>query len=254
MNRECVKKYSNPRMFRMLRVSAAIACLITTLMIFTIAAYASPSISDLHKTSNITISAKSTDGTNTAAILSEMGIYTDRAISDQYKTTDENGNKVETKVSKTIDSAEVTVRETGNNGKAVAESVPTVKEILQNLTDKPGAKLKKELKISIENLYQLTSMRDFKYKETHYRVITDEIVSTGSEKVKLDNGMIEVSFKGTEITKSSNPEDFVVVQVNPENNRIHYLRMKEYDEKTGDYIIAFPCIGPYMLTTIISGE
>lgn len=237
--------------YRSLKAAAAVVFLITAMMVSALVVYASPSISDLHKTQKVTISAMSTDGTNTAEILSEMGIYTDRAISDQYKVRDENGNLVATKVSDMIDTAEATVRETGNNGKAVAEAIPTVKEILQAVTAKPEAQLKKELGLSIEDLYQLTLMQDFKYEETHYRVVAGEVVNVGNSTEKLDDGMIEVSFKGTEITRAWNIEDFVVVQVNPKTNKIYYLKMKEYDEKTGNHVIAFPCVGPYMITTVV---
>ena len=251
MNKEYMENKSNLTKCRSLKAAAAVVFSIAVLMVSALVVYASPSIPDLHNTQNVTISATSTDGTNTAAILSDMGIYTDRAISDQYKVRDENGNLVATKVSDMIDIAEATVRESGNNGKAVAEAIPTVKEILQAVTDKPEAKLKKEFGISIDELYQLTPMQDFKYEETHNRVIAGESVNLGSRTETLDDGMIEVSFTGTEITKAWNIDDFIIVQVNPKTNKIYYLKMKEYDEKTGDHVIAFPCVGPYMITTVV---
>ena len=119
MKKEYMENKNNLTKCRLLK-AAAVVFTIAALMVSALVAYASPSISDLHKTRNVTISATSTDGTNTAALLSEMGIYTDRAISDQYKVRDENGNLVSTKVSDMIDIAEATVRESGNNGKAVA--------------------------------------------------------------------------------------------------------------------------------------
>lgn len=250
MNKENMENKSDMTRCRSLKAAAAVVFSIAVLMVSALVVYASPSISDLHKTQKVTISETSTDGTNTAAILSEMGIYTDRAISDQYKVRDENGNLVATKVSNMIDTAEATVRESGNNGKAVAEAIPTVKEILQAVTDKPEVQLQKELGISIDELYQLTLMQDFKYEDSNYRVIAGEAVNRTET---LDDGMIEVSFKGTEITKGCNIEDFVIIQVNPKTNKIHYLKMKEYDEKTGNHVIAFPCVGPYMITTVVPG-
>ena len=112
-------------------------CMIGVLGI-TMRVYATPSISDFHdrepktatQTNQVTVAPDSTDGTNTTGILSESGIYTSEAISDQYKEKDADGNLIETDMSKMIDTAANTIAETDENGKSVVDSIPSVTDIL----------------------------------------------------------------------------------------------------------------------------
>lgn len=244
----------------------------------TMRVYASPSISDFHdrepvveepkdknetvadneqepeaakQTNQVTIAPNSTDGTNTSGILSESGIYTNEAISDQYKETDENGNLVATDMSRMIDTAAATLSETDENGKSIVDDIPTVTEILNNINPDEDKDYEKEYGYDPDKLDQLTYILDFKYVSTDYRVIAGEKVHVGNKTEILDNGMIRVSIKGGEILRSASIDDYVIIQVDPINKKMYFIKMKEYDEKTGDYIADFPCVGPYMVTQIM---
>ena len=58
--------------------------------------------------------------------------------------------------------------------------------------------------------------------------------------------------KGGEILRAASIEDYVIVQVDPITKKIYFIKMKEYDEKTGNYVADFPCVGPYMITQIMN--
>ena len=79
------------------RKKTAVALLVCVMSVLCMAGKvcAAPSISGLHENKKeVTISPESTDGTNTASLLSQVGIYTNEAISDQYKIKDKDGNTV----------------------------------------------------------------------------------------------------------------------------------------------------------------
>ena len=216
--------------------------------------YANLSITDLHDTQEkkeLYIFPESTDESNTASLLSQVGIYTNQAISDQYKTTDKDGNLIPTKMSDLIDAASSILTETDENGKSIVEPIPTVSEILSYINEKPSQEYEKEYGYNPDDLDQLTYMMDFKYISTDYRVIAGEKITVENKVKRLDNGMIRVSIKGDEILRSSSKEDFVIVQVDPVTNNIYLFEMTEYDVKTGDYTADFPCVGPYMITQIM---
>lgn len=177
-------------------------------MCIAVSAFASPSISNLHDRKEIIISPESTDGTNTASFLSRVEIYTNEAISDQYKMKDENGNLVPTNISNMIDAAASTVTASDENGKSIVESIPAVTDILANISEYTAEKYEEKYGFNPEKLDQLTYMMDFKYTATDYRVIAGE--------------------------------------------KIFFFKMKEYDEKTGNYVADFPCVGPYMITQVMN--
>lgn len=231
---------------------AAFACLsITMIFCMTVSVCAAPSISNLHEKQEVTVSLESTDGTNTAEVLSQVGIYTNEAISDQYKIKDENGNLIPTHMSDMIDAAADTLTKTDENGKSIVDSIPTVTEILSNISKKSIDEYEKEYGYNPDDLDQLTYMQDFKYITTDYRVIAGEKVTVKNSTKVLDNGMIRVSIKGSEILRSASIDQYVIIQVDPVTEKIYFFKMKEYDEKNGDYTADFPCVGPYMITQIM---
>ena len=212
---------------------------------------ASPSISDLHGQHNMTVSPGSTDATNTAEVLSQIDIYTDLANSNEYKYRDEQGNLKDTNLSLGIELAAKSLKEKNENGKSVVESIPTVEEILQQLDPEQKTNIQEEYGYDPAVLDQLTYMMDFKYVVTRKRVLAGEVVQTKTEAVLLDNGMIEAFIEGSEVTRSADKEDYLVIQADPVSEKIYVLQMKEYDWETGDFVVDFPCVGPYMITQIM---
>lgn len=231
----------------------AFLCICVMCMLgMTAGVYAAQSISDLHDRNQVTVFTESTDGTNTAGLLVESGIYTDEAISDQYKIRDENGNLIATEMSNMIDAAAATITETDENGKSVVDAIPTVTEILNNINSGSDIDYEKEYGYDPDQLDQLTYMLDFKYISTDYRVIAGEKVHVGNRTEVLENGMIRVSIKGGEVLRSASLDDYVIIQVDPLTKKIYFVKMKDYDAKTGDYVADFPCVGPYMITQVMT--
>lgn len=233
------------------RMIAAVYASVMFIMCTSFSAFASPSISNLHDPKAVTISSESTDGTNTASILSTVEIYTNEAISDQYKQKDESGNLVPTDMSNLIDTAAATATETDKNGKSIVESIPTVTDILANISEKTVDEYEEEYGFNPENLAQLTYMMDFKYTSTDYRVIAGEGIMLENETKTLDDGMIQASVKGSEILRSASIDDYVIIQVDTITKKIFFFKMKEYHEETGNYVADFPCTGPYMITQVM---
>ena len=236
------------------RKKTAVALLVCVMSVLCMAGKvcAAPSISGLHENKKeVTISPESTDGTNTASLLSQVGIYTNEAISDQYKIKDKDGNLIPTDMSNMIDMAASTVTETDENGKSIVDEIPTVTEILSNISQNTVDEFEKEYGYNPDNLDQLTYMMDFKYISTDYRVIAGKKVTIGNKAEVLDNGMVRASINGGEILRASDKENFLIIQVDPVTKKLYFFQMKEYDEKTGYYIADFPCVGPYMITQIM---
>ena len=233
------------------RMIAAVYASVMFIMCTSFSAFASPSISNLHDPKAVTISSESTDGTNTASILSTVELYTNEAISDQYKQKDERGNLVPTDMSNLIDTAAATATETDKNGKSIVESIPTVTDILANISEKTVDEYEEEYGFNPENLAQLSYMMDFKYTSTDYRVIAGEGIMLENETKTLDDGMIQASVKGSEILRSASIDDYVIIQVDTITKKIFFFKMKEYHEETGNYVADFPCTGPYMITQVM---
>lgn len=220
-------------------------------------AYASLSISDLHGNQNeLEISAVSgePDDTNTAEVLSQCDIYTNEAIVEQYKEEDEFGKLQDTPLSVMVEEASGAVAETGANGKSIVEEIPSVSEMIEAYCEAVQVENKQDAEIDLRSLDQLTYLLDFKYASTDYRVVAGERVTTLRDAVKLDNGMFSARLRGGEIIRSAQPEKYVIVQIDPQTNEVYYLTMKDYDEKTGDFTVEFPCVGPYMITQIMDRE
>lgn len=235
------------------KIIAIAAGLTATVAVMPRDVYASPSISAFHSMQNkdvVSLSSESTDETNTAALLSQTEIYTNQAISDQYKEKDENGELRPTEMSELIDTAASTITETNENGKSIVEAIPDVSEILSNISQQSPQEYEKEFGYDPDELDQLTYMMDFKYVSTDYRVIAGEELAIENRKEVLDNGMICASVNGNEILRSASKEDFVIIQVDPVTHKVYFFEMATYDEKTGMYSVDFPCIGPYMITQI----
>ena len=131
------------------------------------------------------------------------------------------------------------------------ESIPTVEEILQQLDPEQKTNIQEEYGYDPAVLDQLTYMMDFKYVVTRKRVLAGEVVQTKTEAVLLDNGMIEAFIEGSEVTRSADKEDYLIIQADPVSEKIYVLQMKEYDWETGDFVVDFPCVGPYMITQIM---
>lgn len=213
-----------------------------------------PSISNLYKQSGVTVSCESTDGTNTAQLLSAEEIYTNVAVSEQYMQKNADGKPEATLLSAMIDMASGTITETGENGKSIVDDIPSVREILASVSAESVDSYEKEYGYNTDKLEQLTYMQDFKYSETDYRIMQGDWFpkKDGSGSIQLDNGMIEAAIHGGEAIRSASIEDYVIVQVNPETYECYFLTMSAYDEKTGTFTVDFPCIGPYMITMIMN--
>lgn len=215
---------------------------------------ASPSISSLHDMKETTvIEPVSTDGTNTGEILAQTGIYTNEAVSDQYRHTDEQGELVETPLSEMIDTGAGTITETDQNGNAIPDEISTVEEMLGTYC--AAAKVEKtgeeHTDIDLSQLDQLTYWLDFKYETTDYRVIAGENVTKDGKATVLDNGMIVAEIGGGEIIRSAAIDDYLIIQIDAATGKLHYLTMKDYDVTTGRYTVEFPCVGPYMVTQVM---
>lgn len=215
---------------------------------------ASPSITSLHDTKETTvIEPVSTDGTNTGEILAATGIYTNEAVSDQYKHTDEQGELAATPLSEMIDTGAGTITETDQNGNAIPDEISTVEDMLDTYcaaakVDKTG---EEHTDIDLSQLDQLTYWLDFKYKTTDYRVIAGENVTKDGKATVLDDGMVVAAIDGGEIIRAANMEDYLIIQIDATTGKLHYLTMKDYDVTTGRYTVEFPCVGPYMVTQVM---
>ena len=204
---------------------------------------ASPSISSLHDIKETTvIDPVSTDGTNTGEILANAGIYTNEAVSDQYRYTDDKGELVSTPLSEMIDTGAGTLTETNQNGNAIPDEISTVEEMLDTYCK--AAKVEKPdtvtADIDLSQLDQLTYWLDFKYKTTDYRVIAGENVAGKGQTTVLDNGMIVAEINGGEIIRAADIADYLIIQIDGTTGELHYLTMKDYDVTTGRYTVEFP--------------
>ena len=233
--------------------AAAFICICTLAASCTEATvFASPSISDLSGRQELTVASENTDGTNTASLLSRVDIYTNQAVSDQYKTKDENGNLIPTNLSNLVDLSASVIEETGENGKSIVDSIPSVTDILTSISKQSPEEYEKEYGYNPDSLDQLTYMLDFKYTSTNYRIIPGNAVTGSDETEILDNGSVSISVKRNEILRSSSPENFVIIQVDPVTEQVYFVRLREYNEKTGSFTADFPCVGPYMITQIMN--
>lgn len=73
---------------------AVMTILVLAVILIASTVYANISISDLHDSiekKELSILSDDTDVLNTSSILSQLDIYTNQAISDQYKVVDEKG-------------------------------------------------------------------------------------------------------------------------------------------------------------------
>lgn len=197
------------------------------LCLCTVSAFAAPSISALEDPKTVEISTESLSEEITAELAGDK-IYTSRAVTEQY----------DDEMSSVIELAEQTFEETGDNGRAVEQSIPSVEQIFANI---PGPARESKDWVDLSSLKQLTYMQDFKRESTDWRVVTNGTLSQ----------VIEVTISDSEVVKSGRKEDFVIIQVNPETKQFVCLQMKEYNPETGTFTVDFPSFGPYMIAQIM---
>ena len=186
-------------------------------------ALAAPSISELEQPRPVEI--------NTEALSEELAgdtVYTSRALAAQYDGA----------MASVIALAEQTFAETGTNGHTIAQRIPSVQQIFAQMQT---GETEQASGIDLSRLRQLTYLQDFKRQSTGWRIVPDEA-----------NGQaIELAIGGSEVLKSGQKEDFVILQVDPETGRLTCLPMKDYDPETGTFVVEFPGFGPYMITQIL---
>lgn len=190
-------------------------------------AFAAPSISAFEEPRAVEINPEYLNG-DLSAQLAGDAVYTSRALAQQYD--DEMGS--------VIALAEQTFEETGANGHTVAQSIPSVQQIFANILSEEN---EEENWIDLSRLRQLTCMQDFKRKSTGWRIVLSEGLSRA----------IELTIGGSEVIRSGQKEDFVILQVNPETCRLICLQMTDYDPETGAFTVEFPSFGPYMITQMM---
>ena len=197
------------------------------LCLCTVSAFAAPRISALEDPKTVEINTESLSEEITAELAGDK-IYTSRAVTEQY----------DDEMSSVIELAEQTFEETGDNGRAVEQSIPSVEQIFANI---PGPARESKDWVDLSSLKQLTYMQDFKRESTDWRVVTSETLSQ----------VIELTISDSEVVKSGRKEDFVIIQVNPETKQFVCLQMKEYNPETGTFTVDFPSFGPYMIAQIM---
>lgn len=218
----------------------------------TVGVFAAPSIKNLHgNQETAVIRETSTDGTNTAQVLSKLKIYTNEAVTEQYKSKGADGKTVSTPLSDIIDLGKGTISVTNTNGISIPDKICSVDEMISAYYENAGPENRSEPEIDLKKLDQLTYWQDFKYEETDFRVISGANVSLNNKTIELQNGMIVAEIDGGEITRSADIDDYVIIQIDAASGEVHYLTMKNYDAESGKFTIEFPCIGPYMITQIM---
>lgn len=232
---------------RRLAIPAALLLMISQLLLF---AAAAPSIEDLHTGTPDQVVVKDLDGTNTAEILTQEGVFISQAVASQYMQTNASGETVETELSRMITASESILQETGGNGQGVVDEIPTVTKLLEYLQpDQPVEN--GEMEFDLNQLDQLTYMMDLKYLTTGYRVRTGVQTSVNGKAVYLEDGRIQATLEGGEVIRAGSIDDYVILLINPHTNVPVFLRMKEYNSSTGEYTVEFPFTGPFMVTQIM---
>ena len=190
-------------------------------------AMAAPSISELEQPRKVDIQAEALSDEVLEA-LSGDNLYTSRALAEQYDNA----------MGAVIALAEQTFEETGTNGHTIAQSIPSVQQIFAGI---PEDKDEEGKRVDISRLKQLTYLQDFKRESTGWRIV----------QVEMQCQTIELTINGSEVVKSGQKEDFVIIQVNPETGRRTCLPMKDYDPQTGSFTVELTGFGPYMITQIM---
>lgn len=237
--------------YKVLTAAAAVALLMAGSFL---QVFASPSIAGLQGESESAVAEDSADGTNAAAVLSRTDVYTDRANSEEYMTADEAGELQETPLSKAISMAASAVTGVAENGAPVVDNVPTVADIIRALKQDEAEEQGEGEAFDLDSLDQLTYFRDFKYVVSGKKVTAGDRLVVDGQAVVLENGQIQVSISGDEVMRSGQKETFRIIQCDPVKKTYYVLEMKEYDETTGDFIVDFPCVGPYMVTQIMNRD
>ena len=206
-------------------------------------AFAAPSIGDIQSGASQTALVRADRESPAAQALARTEIFCSQAELAQYRETDAQGNTVETKLSRMIAASQSVQEETGRNGQALVDEIPTVRELLAFL-DQPEDKT-----YNLDNLEQLTYMMDLKYTLTGTRVTVGERLPnrTGS----MRDGKITVTLDGGEVLRAGRLEDFVILLVKPDGTGYTFLTMKEYDSETGVYTVEFPYIGSFMVMQVM---
>lgn len=204
---------------------------------------ASPSIDNLQADSQQTVSVLDDGESPAARALTRTEIYCSQAQVEQYLEKDAQGNTVETKMSQMIAASRSVTEETGSNGRAISDEIPTVRQLVE-LLGQP-----EQTEYDLDRLEQLTYMMDLKYSLTGQRIAVGSRVP--GKAFRMRDGKITLTVDGGEVLRSGNIQDFVIFLADDRGENSCFLRMKEYDSETGVYTVELPYIGSFMVMQIM---
>lgn len=204
---------------------------------------ASPSIDNLQADSQQTVSVLDDGESPAARALTRTEIYCSQAQVEQYLEKDAQGNTVETKMSQMIAASRSVTEETGSNGRAISDEIPTVRQLVE-LLGQP-----EQTEYDLDRLEQLTYMMDLKYSLTGQRIAVGSRVP--GKAFRMRDGKIILTVDGGEVLRSGNIQDFVIFLADDRGENSCFLKMKEYDSETGVYTVELPYIGSFMVMQIM---
>lgn len=204
---------------------------------------ASPSIDNLQADSQQTVSVWDDGESPAARALTRTEIYCSQARVEQYLEKDAQGNTVETKMSQMIAASRSVTEETGSNGRAISDEIPTVRQLVE-LLGQP-----EQTEYDLDRLEQLTYMMDLKYSLTGQRIAVGSRVP--GKAFRMRDGKITLTVDGGEVLRSGNIQDFVIFLADDRGENSCFLKMKEYDSETGVYTVELPYIGSFMVMQIM---
>ena len=204
---------------------------------------ASPSIDNLQADSQQTVSVLDDGESPAARALTRTEIYCSQAQVEQYLEKDAQGNTVETKMSQMIAASRSVTEETGSNGRAISDEIPTVRQLVE-LLGQP-----EQTEYDLDRLEQLTYMMDLKYSLTGQRIAVGSRVP--GKAFRMRDGKITLTVDGGEVLRSGNIQDFVIFLADDRGENSCFLKMKEYDSETGVYTVELPYIGSFMVMQIM---
>ena len=204
---------------------------------------ASPSIDNLQADSQQTVSVLDDGESPAARALTRTEVYCSQAQVEQYLEKDAQGNTVETKMSQMIAASRSVTEETGSNGRAISDEIPTVRQLVE-LLGQP-----EQTEYDLDRLEQLTYMMDLKYSLTGQRIAVGSRVP--GKAFRMRDGKITLTVDGGEVLRSGNIQDFVIFLADDRGENSCFLKMKEYDSETGVYTVELPYIGSFMVMQIM---
>lgn len=204
---------------------------------------ASPSIDNLQADSQQTVSVLDDGESPAARALTRTEIYCSQAQVEQYLEKDAQGNTVETKMSQMIAASRSVTEETGSNGRAISDEIPTVRQLVEFLGQP------EQTEYDLDRLEQLTYMMDLKYSLTGQRIAVGSRLP--GKAFRMRDGKITLTVDGGEVLRSGNIQDFVIFLADDRGENSCFLKMKEYDSETGVYTVELPYIGSFMVMQIM---